>query len=946
MAVVNSNKNMLILLCLCISLSACGLGKQGPLATEEDTPAEETPFPDSYSLMVNEQNEMVLHTNQEEMPENTQHVSLPKYREPTAAKKLLMGSGAWLSMPEQQTYQTLLPQPELFCAPIDNTDYATAVEQLGGFHKTIHIGIEPDASTPRFLDGIEKPYYGIGLGGGLATASPMADGSEAAQVSIQRPNRVARFQNTGFYLSDIYGLIAVLFDDKSQIKVSCAVPLPGNAVNFLVNQDSLIVLVRSSNSRHTGLLQFKTDGQLGLTFHDALFFENTRLLDARLFNETLALYVAEEEPYDRPVISPQADFMPIYIPPVKTLNHQLKVIDTSSGLELKHTEVFALEETPPDFAGPEDSWYSNYNTFLSASGQYLIVSERKTHRYISHYETRKHSRCQEWTSREVSYRYCRTIWKQVENPDYVPPGASGTVVCTGSLLDCIKQRGPQLSRYINVADGQECRDGTYTTSSCSRYNYETYQVPIFANAEYTHFNIYRFVNGEFIKLDDQLGVLKDNELLSSNAPLQIEGHVQKHDHLKFIGDQLYAVSHANGGKSHFLNTFSVVGNSAIHVDKQLLMTTPGYASIATYFTPDKIYVSESSYQYSSTLQWSNMQLVSISNPIKPSKTGTTRVPTQFDQLFFGQDTLIGVGRVTLNDEDANFDMTLGSVTSLASDGNEIGSVLLGSDYQFYNHSVTGDDQVLELDSALNRLILPYHVQHPIANLTAAPALNRLSMIDFDMTGPKEEVTFELPAQPNRTLSIASDLAFSFSDAFIHSLTKGENWQKNAVFDGEVPASIYYSRTVEQQIQKFVRADQFVFKLVDAADGATGNILDSLSIQRASSQFCVNEQVYFDKNRILVVQEKPGVYLSYQDCETEVADRQLLLTGYRIADNKLSLIESQKELQDLYQLIGWDLQCVLDINNREGKELQEPPADMSSVSCYPRQEYDTLMNSAI
>ena len=84
--------------------------------------------------------------------------------------------------------------------------------------------------------------------------------------------------------------------ENGDIQLSCALPLPDHPLNFVVTKKGLIVLIR----QHSAIIQ-----QLSLNvesdelteninaplFEDSLFFVNQEILDARLFNQTLALYL-------------------------------------------------------------------------------------------------------------------------------------------------------------------------------------------------------------------------------------------------------------------------------------------------------------------------------------------------------------------------------------------------------------------------------------------------------------------------------------------------------------------------------------------------------------------------------------------------------------------------------------------------------------------------------
>jgi len=847
-------------------------------------------------------------------------------------------------------YNELMPHPELYCAQPTDESYEKTVDQLGGYKKAVNIHIEQDAATPKLLDGIEPAYYEM-------FAEAAADNAVAekrdSSVSIQRPNTLARQGNRAFYLSDIYGLISLNFSDSGieSVKVSCSLPLPGIPKNFVIAEDSLIVIVQSLDLQNSAILQFSLAQDTRLDgaslnppiYQSSLFFENQTILDARLFNQTLALYVEKYKDVDEiektrdKVSASDAIAYPIF-QYREIENYQLKVVSTvDSELVLKHTEVFVPDNEEILDEDSTDRWSSSFNHFLSASGEYLVVTESKNHRYISHYEKRNAYRCTKHETRETPYHYCSTNWKKVENPDYEPPKASGVFSCDGDLLSCLTVQLPKVNRYIHVPDGETCHSGTYKRQYCVTGHYEEYEVPVYENDSFTQFHVFRFIDDKFQKFDDQLANLEESDIKITDKPFRLSGRVQKHDHLRFHGKQFYAIT-SNDGASE-LHSLSIIGNSAILTDSQTLRAGRYSGEINANYTESKIYISDSRYAYGQSHDQSEMQTFSLFNPLVPVSVGTIKIPTKLEQLFFSDDLLIGIGSTYFGDsQNRNY---IGSVTNFDANGQEISSVVLGADYRHYNSGANYDDQIANYDISLNRLFIPYQGTSPVSTLGDPPQVKRLSIIEVDETSVSEEKTFSLPATPERTLSINADLAFSFEDEYIHHLNREGEWQAELIFDGEIPDSIYYSRAYPTQVQKTVRPDSLVFKLIDSDEGASGTELDSVSVSRTSTNICTHEQVYFDQDRFLVVQDKPGTYLSYQDCPEKWVEREVLVQGYKIEESTLSIIEDKDELTKLYHLIRWDMHCVIDIANRDGKFIEELPKSVDEVKCFTREQYQEM-----
>lgn len=847
-------------------------------------------------------------------------------------------------------YREHTPHPELLCEQPSDTALADIASQLGGYKKGVQIYVEPDAATPTLLDGIEPlppvtiqndSFFVSDSANPIANSanSTIESASAPASVDIQRPNLVVRSTNKAFFLSRTYGLIVVDFSDtvNQTVKTSCALPLPGQAINLLSVGDDLFVLLRSIDGRHSGIIRFSLSdtSNTAPAYTDSLFFENQRLLDARRFNETLAIFLERYDIKQHEAVNAAGEN---YTYTTQTLeNYQLKIIDTQPSMNVEHTQVFNYSLDTEADPVSSDRWSSFFNKFLSASGEYLVVSETKTHRYISHYETRYSNRCTKHEQQEKPYRYCSINWKRIENPDYIAPSTSGIINCSGNLLSCIRTKLPTASRYIHIPDGETCHSGVRTLHICVAWRTERYEVPVHAYDDYTHFHVFRFDGTTFHKLDDTLATLDGQDIQVSDAPFEIRGRIQKHDHLYFKNDQFYAIS--KDGENARISTLAIIGNAALITDTQTLNKTGRYNELSASFTDTKIYLSEAGYSIALKRYQSDIHSFSLDNPLKPVLERNFALPTRLDQLLTSDYLLLGVGGTYAgNSPDRNY---VGTVTAFGASGTEIKSLLLGSDYRNYSSAVSYDDQAITFDQSLDRLFVPYRGYSPLSLGSTAPVVNRLTIASATQNELTEEHTFSLPETPQRTLSISSPLALSFDDEYIHKLVKNDAWQAEKVFDGNLPDSIYYSRNHPTHVQKVIHNDRFEFKLVDGKQGASGELLDNITTPRSPTSNCFYEQVYFDQDRILVAQEKPGVYFSYEDCPKNRQDTEKLLTGYRIGSNQLTEIEDQQELQQLLQLAQWNLVCITDIGNESGKRINILPNGVNELSCYTPSQYNEL-----
>lgn len=882
-------------------------------------------------------------------PSQSTTASLPLKRALSEAQQALSARGHHLDVVQRWEYQALLPKSELFCDQPTLSSFTDIAEKLGGFSKARSIRVEPDATTPTLLDGIEPYNFHTSIEGAANDVS-------ASAVNIQRPDSVKRQGNKAFYLSDSYGLIQLNFnEDVAQtVQVSCAMALPGRLNNFVATSDSLFVLAESLQGMGVAVIEFSI-GDTGLTYRDALYFDHAELVDARLFNDTLALYVkvyeAESQENMQELTSARQKGAVVRSSPImdvgseirpKPLMYQLKIIETQEALAHKYSVTFDSDNSMADeIIDDDESWTRDFNPFVSASGEYLVVSENIKHRYISHYETRNYSRCTDWQPYTYSYEYCNVNWTRINNPDYQPLPASGVLHCQGDLLSCLQISVPKINRYLYVADGQTCDTMERTRYSCINRIYGSYERPVYKFDGYTKLHLFRFKGGEFYKLDDKLASLDENMKLTVMEDFRLDGTLVKHDHLQFNGDYLYVVTRADRAEKNKFQTLMLEGNSIVLLDQMDLSYSNGYTDLAVHFTPNKAYISESNY-YNQPLQWSDMQTISLAEPAHPVMGQKIKIPTSLDQLLFSENLLLGLGIVSIQSGVST--THLASVSAFSSEGENINSLLLGAGYRYTSAAYQFDDQSVHVDSERQRLMVPYTSNRPI-NTDALPVgQHRLTMADFSTGSLFEEFSLSLPEIVDRSLSVADSLAFVFSREFIHSLINEGGWHKKRLFDGELPSSIYYSREQDLHVQKFSRIDQTIFKLIGSADDTSAEQLDELSVSNSAS-YCVPQQMYFDRDRILIVQAKPGMYFSYNDCAAKAEDNEFQLTGYDINASGFQRIEDQSQLLSLYQQIQSDLHCVSDINNLEGKRVDRLP-EGSKLSCYTYEQYWQLRDASV
>lgn len=894
-------------------------------------------------------------------------VSVPLPRQKTPLQSSLAASRSYYPLEWLWQYKNLLPHPELFCDEPADGEFAAIAAELGGFKKSTSIFIEPDATAPKIQSGLMLNNH---ISRTAPSLEAVNDGG-AASVTIQRPNVVGRVGSKVFYLSDVYGLITVDYSDMpfQRPAVSCALPLPGQPQNFLVTETHLYAIIKDVQSLSSALLQFDITASAP-QFVKGVLLEHQDVLDARLFNDTLVMYLrtyaAEAKVAQRPEsavptessdaqaslgfdqrVAPGAG---VPIVARQYLYHELKVFSTRPSLDVTHRETFLPEgsEAPVTLQAPDPTAvyrYKSFNNFLSASGEYLLVTERVNERHFDGYQTRTRYRCSDYKITQTPYNYCRTLWDRVENPDYTPPPASGVLRCTGTLASCLKNDAPRVSRYIYVAGGQQCYSGSRNRYSCIAGSTERYEVPQYSFKTLTQVHAFRFIDGQFVRLDNHLArVGKDQSIEVVGRPFQLPGTVQKHDHMQFKGDHLYAITNDENTDAVSLHTLTIAGNSPIYVSALTLNKSEGYSSLQAVFSADTLYLSDGNYRASSN---SDLITVSLQDPLNPTLGATVKIPTRLDQLFFADNVLLGVGTVRQKANTPNPYLTRGSVTSFTADSVENNSVILGADYNNYRNSYSYDDQVVTLDRITKRMFLPYSVSSPLVGSSSSAQQHRLTVAKFDRGTVREEGTLSFSQSLDRTVSINEQTAFGFSREFIHQLNFEADWSSSTLFDGEIPESIYYAHQFPTQVQKRVRPDVFDFRLIDSNQRASGKLLDKVSVKRATSQACIGEQVLFDRDKLVVVQEAPNTYLDYKDCPADRNQTAKVFTGYKISAEAFVPLADQKAMERIYIQSQWGMTCIVDVDNMEGEVIKAVDPDVgANLQCFTRAQFNQLLNGAV
>lgn len=862
----------------------------------------------------------------------------------TASQRLLSSAQSKMTHDEIVRFRNLLPHPELFCNDPHNSDYQNIAQDLGGFIKPSSIQIEVDASQPHILSGFE------------VYAPPQPAPDIVNTVNLSRPDLIGVRDNTVYYLSKIYGLIAVDFSGmpSTQPQVSCGYLLPGNPKNFVITNDHLMVITESLNGFHSAVLRFSIANNTP-EFVDAVSLKFKRITDARLFNDRLALYIQNYEEIDLPNYDEDVEVViygilppPPYRPIPKVISRELAVMDTQPDLQLVYQDTLLdrndhSSANAPDIDPETTRFYSYFNNFLSASGEYLVITETIRESNFSHYETHTVSHCNDWEIMQESYEYCQVSWERVENPDYIPVSDTGVVACAGTLHECLQYQAPTMSRYIHIATGSQCSDRIKANYQCLASDNRQLEVPYYTDHVYTSFNVYHFNQGQFIRLDDQLVQVDEehNSLLQTDEAFQVAGVVEHHDHMRFQHGQFYVISRDAHEKT--LSTFSLLGNTAAKVAALPLQFGSEYAPTVLY-TDDKLLFSSHT-GWNSQEQESILQSISLTNPLKPVPENDLRIPTNLDQMVFFEDTMLAVGTTRLNRDTPN-EKILGTATAFhvpSSGGrvSETNSVILGGNYARFYSGINHNDQVLAIDKPNQRVFLPYQLFKSDDPADTSRISSRLSLLDIEDGQVHEEHTFSLPSMPLRSIGVSEQAALAFNDSHIFSLSKNDDWQNQVVFNGQLPYSIYYAKNSPIQVQKYLHEEAIELRLIASADSAHGELIDQLQVSYPPSVNCVYPNLFFDGDRVISVRAKSGIYHTVNDCPSSWTDTDLEWSGYRFDSSGFTEIEDQSEMMALYQQIKWYMHCVVnpELADMEHSSLSTLPEDTAGMRCYTFEQYN-------
>ena len=815
-------------------------------------------------------------------------------------------SQAVLSSREFQQTLSLDPIAQHRCDFPQAQQFTQVADALGGFSKPYGISMARNEALARFYTG-RIPY---------SNDSYLENADDAAAVTIERGDLIGQYQNTAFYLAKPHGLMAINVnpDDAALSEVSCVFSLPGKPLNFYMDDDRVIVLVNSLGANsHSAIftLKWQTDS---FEFEQALLLPKASIKDSRRFNDSLVLmgdyYLNQPDiDADENLI---ADDSQVYFQPINHLSNVALGNLEQGNVSLAWQETFNSDEN------------SYYNSFLSATDEYLVLTA-KTREQVG-IKTGRYSYCKTYGA-PVNYESCSVKWKKVANPDYVAPipNSGGVLACGNDLMACFSQQGPKLSPFIYQRDGQTCH--TYSRSPCTNYDYKTYQRPIYQ--DYTDFRIYRFVEGDFIRLDETMSVLANNELKLSEEKIRVEGRIQGHEYLQFKNGFFYALT-----REGELSTFTIQGNSIIATASLSgLANNVNIGSVK--FSEDRILLGKSG----------GFQSLSLANPENPQVSDFIAAPGQLNQLILDDNYILGFGAISqdIGGGRRNYYEKI-SLFSLFTDVSELDNYLVGSDLSNTYSRANYDDQAYQYDVLLNRLFLP------ITSSGWSPdegyvSQDRLAIVDREQGLLTQPQVLNFPQALERTLSMGENQALAFSENYIHQLYKQESWSKSQLKKIEIPDKVYaipesdywlVYQQKEQGVEVYSNKKDELFNLPAHA---------SLEIDTAIGSVCISQRIHFANDLVIQVVEKEGLFTDSSDCSYTAYESvfdYLTVTGWKFSEENGFEVATQTEVEAMYLQIESvkNQYCVLDPANTQGEKivLTDSQASMDQFTCMDNAQF--------
>ncbi len=678
------------------------------------------------------------------------------------------------------------------CTVVDDPDYRSVIDELGGVQWNYWVNKIPDASKPIFMRGYPEINYG--LEGDLASGSPPVEIAEADIVGLS--------DTSALFLSDQHGLMMLDLSGKDA-SFRCAVPLPGKVDQFYLHDGRLVVMVEGAANKRSSLLHFKvTDDEL--SFIEAVDLGTSRVLDSRRFNDRLVIYtdlkLEGEAPttggdafdWGGPIMSTSNNRVLRVFNWGDTLSEELsetRVDDSPNEQYLTSSEID--RNTPP---GTPVSQSTRFGSNIWASDKYFVVAESVTDTSVKAWETRTYSMCVESHTEISPYKSCSTQYKTIPNPAYVAPNNSGgDRACTGSTLsDCIRRVSKESAKTIQVPTGTTCVQVEREEFVCDRYEQRSNSYPTYNDDTYTRLYIYEYTEDGFIRFQDDVEEIDEARLAETDldstldilpmsdaaSQLRIDGDIEA---LQFQNGYLYVIAQGLL-QTYALSTSSLIRTSSLKVNSGVIQSTQ--------FTENKLYLSDASY-LSGSGDMSVLRVIDLANGAFPRQLSRdTVLPGGHESIRPTSSGILTTGYVQRFEGNAVNMLKLGLFEDPTAV--ELSYLFIGTDLE---QPRIGDPKATYYDSNQERLFLPYagyQLNSTSDQVNWASVNNRVGVSHIDAGELVTEGAVDLPEQPQRVrLRPGTEQMLSFASSSIQSLSLGpEQWEATPVFEYFTPIGVY------------------------------------------------------------------------------------------------------------------------------------------------------------
>jgi hypothetical protein len=845
------------------------------------------------------------------------------------------------------------------CPVSNNAQFQSAVDALGGINWTHPVDILKDLSLPRLYRGHITPV----LYPPMVNAAGESEDSAKSAPTIERPDLVGYQDNTAIFLSQRHGLLAVK-TDSAQPDLSCALKLPGSPKYFFYHGKELVLLVNGLSSglssgvstNEAALLRFGISAT-GFDFLDAIMLNNQQIQDARLFDSTLVIYATLFSP---PATTSAADAgaggSQAAVPVTRSVSAsatgvKVTAVKWGTQLSLAWQEEFLNDQVSSDpLAGQNPveaakqlsveqvvATYRSYKSFISASDRYFVVSRDISKTVFTGTQSQTYSYCAaSHPGPDYSVQYCYPKYEQRANPDYKDPQSTkGDYPCNGkALLDCIQEAAPKVSKYIYVRVGETCNTYTYHDYICDRTETQTVSYPTYRTDRATQFVVYRYTDGDFVKLDEQLFQMASPgtttgsvpTLTFTGAPLEVSGSIDHKGDLQFQQGHFYVLT--NQGQE--LHTLLIAGNSIAELGVQDTPRQGGSYSYSgthsTLFSDSRMMVSRAYYDSTAPngiTTWSDVIMMDMTAPSFPAQINQFGMPGSSDQLILAKTGILGPG--TVNFTSSGVQRNLQKLTLFSQDNaSEVDNVLLGTEFNadfVQTWLGVADDQRIRLDWGSQRLFLPYSGYQHAPQSSFNPATHRLNITAVGVgTGLSSEMTFDLAEDIVRTVSLASSptagRALAFGDSSIYDISQDtQGWSLDVLEEYPAPIAVYRindSGDVHARIDRLgARCKISTFsgslKAFTATPLASGPTIDC---PESGSPMAIELNVVFSSAS----------------------------TGWRLGQDGLSIASlSASEVTEALTHVRNDEYCALDGSKDDSTPVPYLDTVPTSVQCFPSQD---------